>query len=96
MVFAGIVVAATALVPRWTIMVSWAAVMLSILLGPLFGAATFQLPESVQNVSPFTHVPKVPAAETTVMPILSLLLVAAGLVAVGVIAFRRRDLALPA
>ena len=91
----GVVVAFTALLPRWAGPVSWAVVMVSILLGPLFGAATFQLPPWVQDISPFTHIPKAPAAAITALPVVGLLVIAAALVAVGLASLRRRNLALP-
>ena len=68
MVIGGVVVAVTALLPRWAAVVSWATIIVSILLGPLFGAATLQLPEWAQNLSPFTHIPKLPAADVTGAP----------------------------
>ena len=68
MVIGGVVVAVTALLPRWAGTVSWTVVMVFILLGPLFGAATFQLPPWVQDISPFTHIPKAPAAAITAAP----------------------------
>ena len=68
MVIGGVVVAVTALLPRWAGAMSWTVVMVSILLGPLFGAATFQLPPWVQDISPFTHIPKAPAAAITAAP----------------------------
>jgi putative exporter of polyketide antibiotics len=95
MVIGGLVVAITALLPRWAGAVSWSLVMVAILLGPLFGAATFRLPPWVQNTSPFTHIPKAPAAEITALPVVSLLAVAVVLAVVGLVAFRRRNLALP-
>jgi ABC-2 type transport system permease protein len=67
----------------------------SILLGPLFGAATFQLPPWVQDISPFTHIPKAPAAAITAPPVVGLLVIAALLAVAGLVAFRRRSLALP-
>ena len=70
-------------------------VMVSILLGPLFGAATFQLPQWVQDISPFTHIPKAPAADITAVPVLSLVAISAVLGVAGLVAFRRRNLALP-
>ena len=88
-------VAVTALLPRWAGAVSWAVVMVAILLGPLFGAATFQLPLWVQDISPFTHIPKAPAADITAVPVVSLVAIAAALVLAGLVAFRRRNLALP-
>ena len=69
--------------------------MVAILLGPLFGAATFQLPLWVQDISPFTHIPKAPAADITAVPVVSLVAIAAALVLAGLVAFRRRNLALP-
>ena len=96
MVIGGVVVAVTALLPRWAGPVSWAVVMVSILLGPLFGAATFQLPTWAQDLSPFTHVPKAPAAAITALPVVGLLVISALLAVAGLVAFRRRNLALPA
>ena len=95
MVIGGVVVAVTALLPRWAGPVSWAVVMVAILLGPLFGAATFQLPPWVQDISPFTHIPKAPAAAITALPIVGLIVISAALVVAGLASFRRRNLALP-
>ena len=95
MVIGAVVVAATAFVPRFAGAISWAVVMVSLLLGPLFDAATLQLPEWMQNTSPFTHIPKAPAAEITAVPVIGLLFVATLLAGAGLNAFRHRDLALP-
>jgi ABC-2 type transport system permease protein len=96
MVLGGVVVAATALVPRWSAAISWSALLLAILVGPLFGAATLQLPQWAQDISPFTHVPKLPAADVSIFPLLALLGVFVVLAGVAVAWLRRRDLALPA
>jgi ABC-2 type transport system permease protein len=56
-------------------------------LGPLLG-----LPQAVRDLSPFTHVPPVPAADVTATPLISLAVIALGVGAVGVVLFRRRDL----
>jgi ABC-2 type transport system permease protein len=96
LVIGGVVVAVTALLPRWAGAVCWTAVIVFILLGPLFGAATFQLPEWTQSVSPFTHTPKLPGADVTAVPVVALVAIAAALAVAGVAAFRRRNLALPA
>lgn len=95
MVIGGVVVAVAALLPRWAGTVSWTVVMVSILLGPLFGAATLQLPQWMQDMSPFTHIPKAPAADVTTLPVVSLLAISAVLAVAGLVAFRRRNLALP-
>ena len=96
LVIGGVVVAVTALLPRWASTVSWTFVLVSLLLGPMFGATTLQLPQWMQNLSPFTHIPKAPAADVTIVPIVSLLTIAAILAVAGLVAFRRRNLPLPA
>lgn len=96
MVIGSVAVALTALLPRWASPLSWTVVIVSILVGPLFGAATMQLPQWVQDISPFTHVPKVPAVEVTSVPIIGLVALSAVLAVAGLVAFRRRNLALPA
>jgi ABC-2 type transport system permease protein len=95
MVMIGLGIAADALLPRLASVVSWTAVTAFILLGPLFGAATFRLPHWAQDVSPFTHIPKVPAAEFAVIPMASLVALASALAVAGLVAFRRRNLTLP-
>jgi ABC-2 type transport system permease protein len=95
MVIGGVVIAVTALLPRWAGAISWTVVLVSILLGPLFGAATLQLPQWMQDLSPFSHIPKAPAADVTTVPVVSLLAISAVLAVAGVVALRRRNLALP-
>jgi ABC-2 type transport system permease protein len=95
MVIGAFVVAVTALLPRWAATVSWTAVMLFILLGPLFGAATFRLPHWAQDISPFTHIPNAPAADITAVPLVSLVAISVVLAVAGLFAFRRRSLSLP-
>jgi len=89
-VLAALVVAAVGLVPRWAVAIGWSALGVSLVMGQL--GALFDLPQWVLNVSPFTHVPAVPAEELEWLPLLVLLAVAAVLTAVGLVAFRRRDL----
>jgi ABC-2 type transport system permease protein len=96
LVISGVVVAVTALLPRWAGAVCWTIIIVFILLGPLFGAATFQLPEWTQNLSPFAHTPKLPGADVTAVPVVALIAIAAALAAAGVATFRRRNLTLPA
>jgi ABC-2 type transport system permease protein len=95
LLIAGVVVALTALLPRAASALSWALLLLAILLGPLFGAATLQLPAWAQNVSPFTHTPKLPGAELAALPVFSLIAISAALVAAALASFRHRNLALP-
>ncbi|MEV0172725.1 ABC transporter permease [Streptomyces sp. NPDC050803] len=51
-----------------------------------------QFPDWMNNLSPFGHVPQLPAADMNWTPLLLLTLVAAGLVWLGLAGFRRRDL----
>jgi ABC-2 type transport system permease protein len=94
LVIGACVIAATGLLPRWAGALSWTIVALAILLGPLFGP-TVDLPQWAQDLSPFTHIPKLPAAALTVTPIVALTAIATALALAGVSSFRRRNLALP-
>jgi ABC-2 type transport system permease protein len=95
LLIAGVVVALTGLLPRAASALSWTLLLSAILLGPMFGAATLQLPAWAQDASPFTHTPKLPGAELAALPILGLISISAALVAAGLAFFRRRNLALP-
>jgi ABC-2 type transport system permease protein len=57
-------------------------------IGPLL-----DLPRWVRDLSPFTHVPPLPGGEVTAGPLVALLAVAAALIIGGLLALRRRDLA---
>lgn len=89
------VVATVVLFPRWSVGLSWALVVLSILVGPMFGPS-LGLPTWLLDLSPFTHVPNAPAVPVELGPVLGLGLACALLAAVGALLLRRRDLALPA
>lgn len=68
---------------------TWAALGACYLLwflGPLLS-----LPQFVIDLSPYEHVPQLPAASFAAGPLLALIAVAAALTAVGLIGFRRRD-----
>lgn len=95
LVLGGAVVAVTGSAPRWATAVGWGGVLLAVLLGPLFGPQ-LGAPAWLQRVSPFTSVPKVPAAGLSAGPVIALLGIGLALGAVGVVGLRRRDLRLPA
>jgi ABC-2 type transport system permease protein len=95
LVVGGAVIAAVGLLPRWAAPLSWALLLASLLLGPLFGPA-LGLPQWVLNLSPFTHTPKAPAASVTAAPLIVLIGTCLALAVTGVVAIRRRDLVLPA
>ena len=86
----------TALLPRAASALSWALLLVAILFGPMFGAATLQLPAWAQDVSPFTHTPKLPGADLAARPVLGVIVISVALLAAGLTAFRHRNLALPA
>jgi ABC-2 type transport system permease protein len=87
-VIAAVAVALFGLVPRAT-PAAWGvlgACFLLAFLGPLLS-----LPDWVMDLSPFTHVPLLPAADLTIAPLAVLTAVAAALTAIGLVGFRRRD-----
>ncbi|MDO8106386.1 ABC transporter permease [Isoptericola sp. b441] len=85
----GFVVATFGLIPRWAGALAWSALAGSLVVGQL--GALLELPQAVLNLSPFTHVPAIPADAFELTPVLVLLGVAGGLTAVGMLAFRHRD-----
>jgi ABC-2 type transport system permease protein len=89
------VVVVVMLLPRWSVGLSWALVVGSILVGPMFGPS-LGLPTWLLDLSPFTHVPNVPAVALNVGSVAGLSLACVLLAAVGALLLRRRNLALPA
>ncbi|GAA1742144.1 ABC transporter permease [Luedemannella helvata] len=88
-VLAGIGAALFGLAPRLAGGITWAALVLCLLvleIGEILG-----LSQWIIDVSPFAHVPKLPGADFTVAPLLWLTVAAAALAAAGLAAFRRRD-----
>ncbi|MBO3740109.1 ABC transporter permease [Actinoplanes flavus] len=88
-VLAGLTVLLVGAVPRLA-QAAWAAVaacLLVMLVGPLL-----EVDQRVLDISPFTHVPHLPGGELTTVPLMVLILIAAGLGGAGLIALRRRDL----
>jgi ABC-2 type transport system permease protein len=89
------VVAAVVVVPRVSVGLSWALLVAAIMVGPLFGPS-LELPAWLQNLSPFSHVPNAPAVAVTAAPLVGLTVVCAALGLGAALAYRRRDLLLPA
>lgn len=87
---AGLAVALFGLVPRWTAG-AWVA------LGLCFTAAMFgallELPAWALDLSPFQHIPGLPADSFRVLPIVVITAIATALTGVGLWAFRSRDVA---
>src|SRR4051812_27294783 len=77
------------LAPRF-VRASWGVLAACILVGQL--GRLLQLPTWFIDLSPFSHLPQLPGSAVEAAPLLQLLAVAAALVAVGLLGFRRRDL----
>jgi ABC-2 type transport system permease protein len=69
---------------------AWAALAVTAVIAMF--AELLDLPRTVRNVSPFEHLPRSPAGELHVLPIVVVLLVCGALVAAGLAGLRRRDL----
>lgn len=91
LILAGFAVAAFGLVPRFAVGAGWLGFTLSLVLGQLGGL--LGLPEAVRDISPFSHVPALPAVEAAATPLLVMSAVALALGVAGLALFRRRDLA---
>ncbi len=89
------VVVVVMLLPRWSTGLSWALVVGSIFVGPMFGPS-LGLPAWLLDLSPFTHVPNAPAVPLSVAPVVGLSLACVVLAVAGALLLRRRNLALPA
>ncbi len=88
-VLAALTVAVFGVRPRIASAVGWTALALCVLLGQV--GALLGLGSWVLDLSPFTHVPRVPGSSVSAEPLVLLTLLAAALVVLGVAAFRRRD-----
>jgi ABC-2 type transport system permease protein len=88
-VLAGITVALFGLAPRLA-MAAWGALGLFLLVGEL--GPLLKLKQWMMDVSPFTHVPRLPGAQMRTTPLIWLVTVAAALTAIGYVGLRRRDI----
>jgi ABC-2 type transport system permease protein len=89
LVFGAMAFALYALSPRWSPLV-WALFVWALVAGML--ASVLDLPDWTLNLSPFQHVPGLPAAPMSWLPIVVLLFVAGALVSFGMWALDRRDM----
>lgn len=87
----GVAAALYGWLPRYTAAV-WILVVYGFFTG-YFGRI-LQLPEWMDKLSPFGHVPQLPAAEMSWTPLVVLTVIAAALVALGMVGLQRRDLEL--
>lgn len=72
------------------VLAGWGALVVFLMLGQL--GPILGLPQWAMDISPFTHTPKLLGGEFAAMPLVWLTLVAAALVAAGLVGFRRRDI----
>ncbi|XVQ14344.1 ABC transporter permease [Spirillospora sp. CA-255316] len=86
-----IAVALFGLAPRLSVGGAWGLVGAFLLIGQL--GPILELSQAVMDVSPFTHVPKLPGGTMTATPVAVLSAITVLLVAAGLYGFRRRDLA---
>ena len=90
LVVAGVAAALFGLLPRSCVAGGWTALGLAaviLLLGP-----TLRLAPWVQDISPFSHVPRLPGGPGSPVPLAWLALIAVALAAAGLAGLRRRDL----
>jgi ABC-2 type transport system permease protein len=85
----GLTVALVGLVPRW-VWVSWAVLAACVVVA--FLGVVLHLPDWLQNLSPFERVPQLPAASLSLLPLIVISAVAAGLTLTGLGGLRRRDI----
>ncbi|MEV0132095.1 ABC transporter permease [Dactylosporangium sp. NPDC050688] len=88
-VLAALTVAVFGLAPRRAPAVGWAALSVCVVLGQI--GAALQLSQALLDVSPFTHIPRVPGGTVTVAPLLVLTVITVALVLAGLTGFRRRS-----
>jgi ABC-2 type transport system permease protein len=90
LVLGGVVVAAHGWLPRFCAPLAWSALIGSLVIGQFGGL--LDLPQAVINLSPFSHVPALPAEELRLLPLILLLGVAMLLYLIGFLGWRHRDL----
>lgn len=87
-VVVGITLALFGLAPRYAT-AGWGALVVFLLVGEL--GPSFNLSQLALDVSPYTHVPKLPYADLAPLPLLVLTAIALVLTMAGLAGFRRRD-----
>jgi ABC-2 type transport system permease protein len=88
-VLTGVAVALVGLAPRWS-SAAWGALAAFLLLGQI--GETLDLDPRLLDVSPFTHVPKLPGSAFSATPLIWLLGVTIALSVAGLAGLRRRDI----
>jgi ABC-2 type transport system permease protein len=89
LLIAGVAVLLVGWLPRWSVL-AWALFGFALLQAYLGDLLRF--PDVLSGVSPFWHLPRVPAEQFTAAPGLSVLVLALALCVAGVLGLRRRDI----
>jgi len=90
LVVLGATMALYGLVPRWALL-AWGVLAFVAVVGYL--GEVLQLPTWSRDLSPFEHVPALPAEDLTVLPLVLLTAIGAGLTWLGLWGLSRRDIA---
>lgn len=88
-VLVGVTLALFALSPRLTSL-AWVVIVALVLVTEIGTMLTW--PDVIMDLSPFTHIPSLPAAEMSWTPLVALTAIAAGLAAAAIVRYRQRDL----
>jgi ABC-2 type transport system permease protein len=91
-VLSGAAMALFGLLPEYTGL-SWGLLVACLVFGQL--GRILQFPQWLLDISPFTHIPLVPAEDLRILPLAILTTIALVLVVAGLAGFRRRDLQTP-
>ncbi len=87
---AGVAVALFGLIPRASVAGGWAALAVAVVIG--FFGPEFRMPQWLLDLSPFTHVPRLPGGPVPAAPLAWLSASALALAAAGLAGLRRRDI----
>jgi ABC-2 type transport system permease protein len=90
LVLAGVAAALFGLAPRASVAGGWTALSAVFLM--LFLGASLQLPQWLLDISPFTHVPKLPGGTVSAAPLVLMSVIAIALALAGIAGLRRRDI----
>jgi ABC-2 type transport system permease protein len=87
---AGLALALVGVLPQVCVAASWVALSGCVLITEI--GVSLQLSQWTLDLSPFTHIPKLPGAQAAATPLLWLTALAAVLLAVGLRGMRTRDI----